>query len=229
MHGLINKAIESFITDSFGEAVWQRVSVQSGIVQDLGSDGFEAMQQYDDRITDAMLAVAARLLDRTRCSLLEDLGTYLVGNPRLAALRRLLRFGGVSFTDFLYSLEELQGRTLLAVPELVLPEIVTDELSQGRFLLTCRACPPGFGHVMLGILRAMADDYGALAVLEHKGAQPGANPDRRPGNRTAAANGARPAGGRRAIPVQDEIIAIEVHDPAFHSGRRFELVGAESP
>lgn len=223
MHGMINKAIQSFITESFGASVWQRVIVQSGVAQDLGPDGFEAMQHYDDRITEAIIAVAARLLDRSRASLLEDLGTFLVSNPRLAALRRLLRFGGVSFTDFLYSLEDLPGRTLLALPELTLPEITAQEQGQGRFLLICRACPPGFGHVMLGILRALADDYGALAVLEHKGARPGSAPDARAGKvyRVQAADSRRKSG------LLDEHIVIEVHDPAFHSGRQFELVGTE--
>lgn len=223
MHGLVNKAIQSFITDSFGASAWQAINLQSGIAHELGPDGFEAMQHYDDRLTQALLAVAARQLDRSRCSLLEDLGTYLVSNPRLAALRRLLRFGGVSFTDFLYSLEDLQGRTLLAVPELLLPEIVTEEQGQGRFLLTCRRCPSGFGHVMLGILRALADDYGALAVLEHLGTAADTPADR------ASGMGAPQRRGRRGPELLDERIMIEVHDPAFHSGRRFDLVGAEYP
>ena len=257
MHGLINKAIQSFITDSFGEAVWHNVRDQAGIAQELGPDGFEAMQHYDDRVTEAMLTVAGRLLDRSRCSLLEDLGTYLVSNPQLASLRRLLRFGGVSFTDFLYSLEDLPGRTRLAVPELALPEIDTEEQGEGRFLLICRACPPGFGHVMMGILRALADDYGALAVIEHVGdgrgladdngaaIMPATTPDTMPDTMTAipaapawpgrpdappgthgAASGLQ---SRRAENRADEQIIIEVYDPAFHSGRRFDLVGAESP
>lgn len=241
MHGLINKAIQSFITDSFGEAVWQGVSTQSGLAEELGPDGFEAMQHYDDHVTETVVTVAANLLDRPRDSLLEDLGTYLVSNPRLAALRRLLRFGGVSFTDFLYSLEDLPGRTLLAVPELALPEIVTEEKGEGRFLLICHACPPGFGHVMLGILRALADDYGALAVLEHIGARPETEGvtqrQRQPGltrttRQVATGNSDRDACSspdRRHEDLQDEYIMIEVHDPAFHSGRQFQLVGAENP
>ena len=245
MHGLINKAIQSFITDSFGAAVWHEVRDRAGIAPELGPDGFEAMQHYDDRLTEAMLTVASGLLERPRCSLLEDLGTYLVSNPQLASLRRLLRFGGVSFTDFLYSLEDLPGRTRLAVPELALPEIDTEEQGEGRFLLICRACPPGFGHVMMGILRALADDYGALAVIEHVGDGRGMAADN--GAATIPGIGAAPAGtirpdappfagakspvahSRRDENRADERIIIEVYDPAFHSGRRFDLVGAESP
>lgn len=200
MHGLINKSLQTFLTESFGAAVWRDIARDSGVAQLLGPDGFEAMQVYDDELTFAVLASAVSILRRPHECLLEDLGTFLISNERLEPLRRLLRFGGVSFTDFLYSLDDLQGRSKLAVPDLDLPELWVDESGAGQFTLTCQNCPPGFGHVMVGILRALADDYGALAVLDHLG------------------NG----GG-----MSDEVITIEVHDPAFHAGRRFDLaVGA---
>ncbi|MFN3955251.1 MAG: heme NO-binding domain-containing protein [Pararhodobacter sp.] len=212
MHGLINKAIKSFLCDSFGDALWHDVALKSGVAAELGPDGFEAMQIYDGWMTDAMIAAAAAQLDRPRDSLLEDMGTYLISHERMEPLRRLLRFGGVSFTDFLYSLEDLRGRTQLAVAELAMPDLTLDEEGQGRFVLTCHACPAGFGHVMVGILRALADDYGALAVLEHRGChRSGADTD------------------RRARRDPDEVIAVDVYDPAFHSGRQFHLAATEAP
>lgn len=210
MHGLVNKAIQSFLSDTFGVAAWEQISRHARLAQELGNDGFEAMQTYEPRLTDAVVDSASELLERPRASLLEDLGTYLVSHPRFARLRRLLRFGGVSFTDFLHSLEDLPGRTRLAVPELVLPELMTVETGQGRFSLTFLSCPRGYGHVMLGLLRALADDYGALTVAEHQGYSLPPTDDQA---------GPRPAG------LADECIEIEVHDPAFHAGRGFDLAG----
>jgi len=195
MHGLINKALQNFISDAFGPPAWREVSQRSGILQLLGPDGFEAMQNYDDRLTDALLESAVVILRRPRESLLEDLGTYLVSNEKMDPLRRLLRFGGVSFTDFLYSLDDLQGRSHLAVPDLALPDFALSDLGPHHYTLACRDGAPGFGHVMVGILRAMADDYGALAVLEHHGGDGGAV----------------------------ETISIEVHDPDYQTGKRFDL------
>jgi hypothetical protein len=194
MHGLINKSLQSFFIDTFGAAAWQDIAARSGITQRLGTDGFEAMRLYDDALTHAMLDAASTLLRRPRDSLLEDLGTYLVSHERMEALRRLLRFGGVSFTDFLFCLDDLQGRSRLAVPDLALPDFVIDEGGPGRFTLRCRGGPPGFGHVMTGILRALADDYGALVVLDHSGNSGG-----------------------------DDCIDIILHDPAHHAGRAFHL------
>ncbi len=203
MHGLVNKALQNFIGDSFGVATWQEVVHHAGIAQFLGPDGFEAMQRYDDGVTESVIDAAAALLRRPRDSLLEDLGTYLVSTEKMDPVRRLLRFGGVSFTDFLYSLDDLQGRSHLAVPDLALPHLQIDEEGANCFLLTCRAGVPGFGSVMVGILRALADDYGALVVLEHRGV---VAPD-------------RPGGPGGVV----ELIGIEVHDPAYQAGKRFDL------
>ena len=101
--------------------------------------------------------------------LLEDIGTYFAFHPNVEALRRLLRFGGADFIEFLHSLYDLPDRALLAVDDLELPELFLVQLTEGHFRLVCRAKRPGWGHVMVGILRVMADDYGALSCFEHRG------------------------------------------------------------
>lgn len=169
MHGLMNRAIQCFVRDTYGAAAWHDVAVQT----DLGPHGFEAMLRYDDEVTWRVLALASRRLSKPEDAVLEDLGTYLVSNPKVEALRRLLRFGGVDFVDFLHSLEELADRARLAVPDLVLPRIELEALSDDRFRLRCQVERPGFGHVLVGVLRAMADDYGALAIIEREGAADG--------------------------------------------------------
>jgi len=229
MHGLINKAFEGFLVDSFGAAKWQAILRGAGLVDEVGSDGFDALRLYPDAVTEAVLNAAVAELGRPRESLLEDLGTYLVSHPRTERLRRLMRFGGGCYTDFLRSLGDLNGRTRLAVPDLHLPRMTLEDLEPdapvpGRFRLTCHDCPPGFSLVVLGILRAMGDDYGALVVLEPL-ARPAAA-----GRRVQDPDRAGPAADAGAMPGGrvDECLVIDVHDPAFHEGRQFELaaVGA---
>ncbi|PWE28707.1 heme NO-binding domain-containing protein [Pararhodobacter marinus] len=203
MHGLINKALQTFLCDSFGRATWDDVLARAGLRHRLDPDGFEAMNIYDDRWTQEILAAAGETLRRPQESLLEDLGTYLVSSERMENLRRLLRFGGVTFTDFLYSLDELQGRSALAVPDLDMPVLSISCTAEDSFALTCGPGWPGLGHVMLGVLRAMADDYGVLAVLDHCDTQ----------------GCTCPTGDRTCF----EIITIRVHDPAHQAARQFDL------
>lgn len=192
MHGLINRSIQCFLRDTYGFSLWESVAREA----ELGFSGFEAMLNYDSALTDQVLSAACHVLGRPRESILEDLGTYLVSHKNLEAIRRLLRFGGVSFGDFLISLEDLPERGRLAVPDLDLPDLQVRERDDGAVLLRVRAILPGTGHVAVGLLRAMADDYGALVVLDHLGQGEGW-----------------------------ETVSVRILDDAWSTGRRFDLAG----
>ena len=192
MHGLVNRSIQMFLRSTYGNAVWL------DIVRDaqLGFDSFETMLTYDDRLTDQVLAAASRRLNLPREAILEDLGLFLVAEPALERLRRLLRFGGVTFVDFLYSLDDLPARGRLALPDLDLPALHLAGTDHDSFSLTCLSPFRGVGHVAVGLLRAMADDYGALVVIDHAG------------------------------PIEGgEHVSIKLLDHQFATGRRFTLAG----
>jgi len=193
MHGLVNRAIERFARETYGDGLWEDVCRRAG----LGFCGFEAMLVYDAGLTDRVLDTLAGALGRACDEVLEDIGTFLVCSHGSGAARRLLRFGGTDFIDFLFSLNDLPARVRLAVPDLALPGLELREHASGCYSLGVRA-PEGargrFGHVMMGLLRAMADEYGALVLLEHKGAK-----------------------------AEEEIIGITLLEPAFAAGRDFDL------
>lgn len=162
MHGVINYSLECFLRGTFGVATWDAIAREAGI----GLAGFEAMLTYDDALTDRVIEAAASVLRRPREALLEDLGTYLVSTEGLTYLRRLLRFSGANFADFVNSLEELPERAHMVLPDLEVPELELSDHGGGRFTLICRSPVKGAEHVIMGLLRAMADDYGALVLLD---------------------------------------------------------------
>ncbi|NCQ25606.1 MAG: heme NO-binding protein [Rhodobacteraceae bacterium CG17_big_fil_post_rev_8_21_14_2_50_63_15] len=172
MHGLVNRSIERFVRDTYGREVW----IETIRELDLGFTEFEAMMLYEPEVTERLLAAVAASLGRGHDDLLEDIGTYLISNPQSGALRRLLRFSGVDFVDFLHSLEDLPERARLAVADLDLPPLDLEDLGAGRYCLRIgltgrpQLC---LGPVMMGILRAMADDYGALVLMAYQGARDG--------------------------------------------------------
>jgi hypothetical protein len=149
---------------------------------------------YAPEQTEAVLDAAVRLLDRPREALLEDLGTYLVAHENLEALRRLLRFSGVTFQDFLHSLDDMQGRGQLAVPDIDLPDLVLEEQTPDKFVLRCRYPIAGVGHVLIGLLRSMADDYDALVLLDYLGHE-----------------------------ADFEVISIHLLEVSFAEGKQFDL------
>ncbi|OCX64551.1 hypothetical protein BFP70_10980 [Thioclava sp. SK-1] len=194
MHGLINRALQSFLTLNYGPAAWSDIARDTG----LSPDGFEAMLHYPDSVTETLLAAASRRLDKSQDTLLEDLGAHLAS---LEPVRRLLRFGGGDYWEFLMSLEELQGRGQMALPDLRLPELALNIEENGLIRLRVRGDYLGWGLVMTGLVRAMADDYGSLALIEPLDPQ--------------AAD--TPAGA--------EDILVTLLDTAFAEGRTFDLAG----
>lgn len=165
MHGLIFRTIESFVRDNFGVDRWEH-AVE---VADLDIGSFEAMLNYDAAYLQRVLKGCSISLDRAPSVILEDIGTYLVTHENHASVRRLMRFGGDTFVELLHSLDDLPGRTRLAITGLDLPTITVKEHTAQRFTILCEGGPEGFGHVLVGLLRAMADDYGALALLDFHG------------------------------------------------------------
>lgn len=162
MIGLVNTAIGSFVRDLRGDAEWQAVLAAAGV----RAPRFEPLLHYEDGLTDRLLQALADRMGAPRPALLEDLGIYLVSHPTMSALRRLLRFGGADFADFVHSLADLPARVRLALPDLPLPPLGVEELAPGCFRIRVGAGLPGLDHVLTGLLRAMADDYGALALVE---------------------------------------------------------------
>ncbi len=197
MHGLINRSVECFIIDTYGPRTWRDIASRAG----AGVASFESLLSYPDPITCRLVETACEVLDKPREILLEDIGTYLVSSPRRETVRRLLRFGGENFTEFLYSLEDLPARARLALPDLMLPEFEAVEINPSEMRVRCRAPIIGFGHVLVGVIRAMADEYGALVLLEYEGNHNG-----------------------------EEHVMVRLLDASFSEGRNFVLAGpAQQP
>ena len=74
------------------------------------------------------------------------------------------------------------------------PRIELRDHSPTHFSLICASPIDGYGHVMMGILRTMADVYGALALLDHHGGDTGT-----------------------------EVISISLIETEFAEGRVFDL------
>lgn len=162
MDALLLRSLQNYVLDTFGTARWQEICHKAG----QPSLKFEPMLRYDQGLADQVGAVAALVLGRPVEAVWEDVGIHLVANPDRDGLRRLLRFGGLHFIDFLHSLEELPGRARLALPDKDLPELTLQQVGPDRFELRCRTDQKAPHRVLAGLVSAMADDYGALCLIE---------------------------------------------------------------
>ncbi len=163
MHGMINRGLQCYIRDIHGLDVWEETCEQAN----LSFNNFETMLTYDDATTEDLLTSFSILISRSRNEILEDFGTYVVSEEALSAVRRLLKLGGSNYVEFLHSLNFVYDRAKMAVPELDLPKMELVKNSPNKFTLLTRFEKRGYGAALLGLLRALADDYGALVSIKH--------------------------------------------------------------
>lgn len=162
MNGVTARALQSFVQRTYGDDVWAAVLADSRV--DVPS--FELMLNYPPEMTEQVLDSAAAHLNRAPEEVLEDLGLFLVSHGDMQPLRRLLRFGGADFAAFVQSMGDLPERARLVLPHATLPPIRPINEGDGRWTIFCGSQPKGMVHVIRGAIRAMADDYGALATVE---------------------------------------------------------------
>ena len=162
MHGLHLRSYQNFVTDTYGAGAWLRIAQGGG----LDDPEIEPMLHYDTALVDPLLAAGEAVLRRQRQEFLEDIGTYLISHPEVFALRRLLRFGGADFVEFLHSLDDLPDRARLALPDFEMPALAVRDFTPQHYQLEVSSKYGFFTPVFLGLLRAMADDYGALVLLD---------------------------------------------------------------
>lgn len=159
---MINRSVESFLRTSYGDALWLEVLRTAQVDQ----QGFLAMAGFDDRATRRVVYTAARLLGKPIGELVEDLGAWLV---QLEPVRRLLRFSGPDFIEFVLSLEDLPGRARMILPELPVNNLAVIRNDCSDFTIGADSLPSGWVWALAGALRGMADDYGTLALIAVSG------------------------------------------------------------
>lgn len=161
MHGMVNRSIEYFLRATYGDATWCEIARAGGV----DAAGFNGMRQYPDDITQTMLRAASATLGKSSSDILEDTGAWLV---QIEAMRRLLRFSGGKFSEFVLALEELPARARLVLPDLEIPPLLVAQIEPDLY----RIYGEGWGRliwIVSGALRGMADDYGVLALIEADG------------------------------------------------------------
>ena len=158
MHGLMNRAIEGFVRHAYGTACWHAIAAEIG----LAEGGFQPFRPYPGALTRQLTGAVARILDKPEAEVVEDVGAWLA---RVEWVRRLLRFSGSDFSDFVMSLEELPGRLRMILPDLELPEIAVTVHGPQAFPVTLAGDDWLWRALVAGIQRVMSDDYGALALI----------------------------------------------------------------
>ncbi|MGR3199437.1 MAG: heme NO-binding domain-containing protein [Paracoccus sp. (in: a-proteobacteria)] len=154
MNRLVSRAIEEFLRSTYGEKLVQELD---------GTPEAEASVADPARIDVTGLSRGGYRLSKPLSEMLEDMGGWMT---RIEPIRRLLRFSGRDFKDFLLRLDELPGRANLVLPTLPVPRLQVETSERGVRVMIIDPDPDAaWQFLFVGLIRGMADDYGALCLI----------------------------------------------------------------
>ncbi len=106
MYGLVNAAIEEFVTANFGKDKWDAIKAEAGV--EIAS--FGRMQHYPDELTYGLVGAASKVLGIAPEAALHAFGQFWVLYTGKAGYGDLFDSAGSTLRDFLFNLDNLHSR-----------------------------------------------------------------------------------------------------------------------
>lgn len=156
MYGLVNRAVEDLVTDTFGTQTWEQVKARAGVDVEV----FVAMSPYPDSVTYALVAAASEILGMPAPQILEAFGEYWMQFSARQGYGELLDLMGHDVPSFLQQLDEVHERLKLSFPDLVPPSIGLGEVTDTAVVVHYRSDRDGLAPFVVGLLRGVGARFG---------------------------------------------------------------------
>jgi hypothetical protein len=114
---MINHAIQEFLVQRYGDAVWQQVKRRAA--PDISD--FLTMEQYPDEVTVNMVGIAAELTGDETAEVLDAIGEYWIRFAERSGYGDLLHVIGTTLPEALTNLDNMHARVGLIFPDLKPP------------------------------------------------------------------------------------------------------------
>ncbi len=174
MYGLVNKAVQDYLTSKFGEAVWNTVRSKAGF-QDAE---FVPLQQYPDELTFKLVGAACEATGADAARLVEEIGAFWVAFTGQQGYGSLMDQLGATFPEALANLDAMHVRVALMMPNLKPPSFRVLEQSDRRLMLAYISKRQGLVPMVIGLVKGLGRKYGLEpAVTLQKAREPGGDTD----------------------------------------------------
>lgn len=162
MYGIVNKAIEDLITESYGLEKWNRVKERSKVDVDF----FISNEPYNDDITYKLAIAASEELGLGLNEVLHAFGEWWVLRTGKEKYGAMMQAGGNSLREFLIKLPVFHTRVMLMYPKLTPPEFKITDLTNESLYLHYFSKREGLQDFVKGLLSGLAKMYNTLVSIE---------------------------------------------------------------
>jgi len=163
MYGLVNRAIEEMVQESYGNEVWKRICASAG----MDTPTFISNEPYPDEVTYRLVTAASEQLGLPADDVLRAFGEYWVLETGLKAYGPLMRAGGRTLKEFLVYLPKFHVHIQVMFPELRPPEFECLNITEDSLDLHYRSPrPPGLEPFVEGLIMGLAKMFNTEVGIE---------------------------------------------------------------
>lgn len=161
MYGLVNQAVQDYLSNAVGAETWERVRVKAGFQE----SSFVPLQQYPDALTFELVGAACEITGRQAGDLVEAIGAHWVEFTARKGYGSLLDQLGATFTDALANLDAMHVRVALMMPHLEPPSFRVSQRRERGLTLTYSSRRNGLAPLVVGLVKGLGRKYGHEPVV----------------------------------------------------------------
>jgi hypothetical protein len=162
MYGIVNKAIQDLITESFGEDKWEAVKEKSAVDIEF----FLSNEPYDDDVTYKLAGAAAEVLGISVGDVLQAFGEWWVLKTGKEKYGGLMESGGNNLKEFLVNLPLFHNRIMLMYPKLTPPEFKVSDIEENSIHVHYHSKREGLQEFVRGLMSGLGKMYGVATNVE---------------------------------------------------------------
>jgi Haem-NO-binding len=163
MYGLVNKAIQGFVTSQFGAEAWDKVRREAG----FEGISFVSMNPYPDDISYKLVGAGSKLLGIPAEQVLEAFGMYWITFTAKEGYGPMLAMMGNTLPEFLSNLDPMHERLRLTFPALKPPRITVTEVTANSLRLHYYSERSGLTSFVVGLLKGLAETKKTTVQIVH--------------------------------------------------------------
>jgi len=161
MYGLVNQAVQDFVTQHHGADTWKTVREKAGV----RDPEFLPLQQYPDELTFAMVGAACEATGRDAATLVEEIGVFWVTFTAQHGYGPLLDQLGTTFPEALAALDAMHVRMALMMPNLKPPSFRVRDVKPRGLTLDYISHRAGLAPMVIGLVKGLGHKYGLQPIV----------------------------------------------------------------
>lgn len=162
MYGIVNKAIQDLIIDTFGEDKWGAIKEKSSVDIEF----FLSNEPYDDDVTYKLAGAASEVLGISVGDVLYAFGEWWILKTGKEKYGGLMESGGNNLKEFLVNLPLFHNRIMLMYPKLTPPEFKVSDVEENSIHVHYHSKREGLQEFVRGLMSGLGKMYEVTTNVE---------------------------------------------------------------